>query len=145
MARLLDGSGAAQFALKLRGELLSPQARHTYLRAPLLTWKSTPYQLCGTTKEYRRYFHLYSRIIPYLFRFVNKIQTNVRILLFQFQKSLFKGVVGEGFFADGESNADIFARLSMFAIFLLHIDTYFFIVCLMLSFVVYKAIIDFSP
>ena len=59
---------------------LSPQARKTFLRVPLLAWKSTPHQLCGTTKEYRRYFHLYSRIIPYPFRFVNKIRTNVYIL-----------------------------------------------------------------
>ena len=81
LARLSDGSGTAQFALKHRGEVLSPQARKTFLRAPLLAWKSTPHLLCGTTKEYRRYSHLYSRIIPYPFRSVNKIQTFVRILL----------------------------------------------------------------
>ncbi len=39
LARLSDGSGAAQFALKHRGELLSPQARKTSLRAPLLAWR----------------------------------------------------------------------------------------------------------
>ena len=32
LARLSDGSGAAQFALKHRGELLSPQARKTNFR-----------------------------------------------------------------------------------------------------------------
>ena len=82
LARLSDGSGAAQFALKHRGEVLYSQARKTFLRIPLLAWKSTLYQLCGTAKEYRRYFHLYSRIIPYPFCFVNKIRTNVCILSF---------------------------------------------------------------
>lgn len=39
LARLLDGSGAVQFALKHRGEFLSPQARKTFLRTPLLAWR----------------------------------------------------------------------------------------------------------
>ena len=81
LARLSDGSGAAQFALKHRGELLSPQARKTFLRAPLSQKeRKRRTQLQSTAKEYRRYFHLYSRIITYLFRFVNKIRTNVCIL-----------------------------------------------------------------
>lgn len=40
-----------------------------------------PYALQSMAKEYRRHLHLYSCIISYLFLFVNKIQTFVRILL----------------------------------------------------------------
>ena len=74
MARLSDGSGAARFALKSLQSIALCGAVISALNS--LVEEEYLYNLNCTTKEHRRYIHLYFRIIPYKAIAVN-INTNI--------------------------------------------------------------------